>query len=146
MQAVDLMKKRKFGAEQCQNLITELQAYKSGSPPFNAPLGNVAVFQPKLWWRAFDQNLTIVHLAIFLYEIVPHAATVERLFSLMGWYHSDRRNRLGVDSTGAMTAIKTFYEQASPRCVVGIICTDVHSVCRVTSLRLLKSEAFLSQH
>ncbi|CAK0733669.1 hypothetical protein CVIRNUC_000313 [Coccomyxa viridis] len=61
-----------------------------------------------------DPKLTIVHLAVFLYDVVPHAATVERLFSLMGWYHNARRNRLGVDSTGSMTAIKTFYEQKPP--------------------------------
>ena len=62
------MRKRKFGTEQCQDLISELQAYKNSSPPFNAPLGNVAAFQPRLWWQGIDQNLTIVHLAIFSYE------------------------------------------------------------------------------
>ena len=116
MQAVRIMQKRKHTAVQCQDLVGELQAYKSSSPPFNAPLGNLSTFQPKLWWQGIDARLTIVHLAIFLYDMVPHAATVERIFSLMGWYHSDRRNRLGVDSTGSLTAIKTFYEQKPPRC------------------------------
>jgi hypothetical protein len=114
------MQKRKFSAQQCQSLVSELQAYKSSSPPFNALLGNLSTFNPKLWWQGIDARLTIVHLAIFLYDIVPHAATVERLFSLMGWYHSDRRNRLGVDSTGNLTAIKTFYEQKPPRCAFHI--------------------------
>ena len=63
-----------------------------------------------------------MHLAIFLYDIAPHAATVKRPFSLMGWYHSARRNRLGVDSTGSMSAIKTFYEQKPTRCALSICC------------------------
>ncbi len=109
------MQLRNYSALECQQLVSELQAYKSSSPPFNAKLGNLSTFQPKLWWQGIDARLTVVHLAIFLYDIVPHAATVERLFSLMGWYHSDRRNRLGVNSTGSLTSIKTFYEQKSPR-------------------------------
>ena len=78
MQAVRIMQKRKYTAVQCQDLVGELQAYKSSSPPFNAPLGNLSTFQPKLWWQGIDARLTIVHLAIFLYDMVPHAATVER--------------------------------------------------------------------
>ena len=112
------MQKRKYTAVQCQDLVSELQAYKSSRPPFNAPLGNLSTFQPKLWWQGIDARLTVVHFAIFLYDMVPHAATVEHIFSLMGWYHSDRRNRLGVDSTGSLTAIKTFYEQKPPWCAL----------------------------
>ena len=98
-------------------------------PPFNAPLGN---FQPKLWWQGLDPKLTIVHLAVFLYDVVPHAATVQRLFSLMGWYHNARRNRLGVDSTGSMTAIKTFYEQKPPWCASCMRHTHACNDCKVT--------------
>ena len=132
LQACTIMKKRHFSSEQCQDLVTEMQAYKSSRPPFNAPLGNVAAFQPKLWWQGIDPKLTIVHLAVFLYDIVPHAATVERLFSLMGWFHNARRNRLGVDSTGCMTAIKTFYEQKPPRCASYMRHTDACNECKVT--------------
>ena len=130
------MQRRKYSAQQIGELVSEMQAYKSGKPPFNAPLGNLSAFQPKLWWQGIDPRLTIVQLAVFLYEIVPHAATVERLFSLMGWYHSDRRNRLGVDSTGSMTAIKTFYEQKPPRYVpctrdtYAQLCCNVSCTCR----------------
>ena len=124
------MKNRQYSLEQCQSLITELQAYKTGSPPYNAPLGNLAAFQPKLWWQSLDARLIIVHLAVFLYDIVPHAATVERLFSIMGWYHSDSRNCLGVHSTGSMTSIKTFYEQKPPRCACLGYCTSVQTTLR----------------
>ncbi len=92
------MQRRQYSATQIGNLVSEMQAYKSSSPPFHAPLGNMSTFQPILWWQSIDPRLTIVHLAIFLYQIVPHAAITERLFSLMGWYHTERRNRLGVDS------------------------------------------------
>ncbi len=115
MQTVRNMQLRNYSALECQQLVSELQAYKSSSPPFSAPLGNLSTFQPKLWWQGIDARLTVVHLAIFLYDFVPYAATVERVLSLMGWYHSDRHNRLGVDSTVSLTSIKTFYEQKSPR-------------------------------
>jgi hypothetical protein len=125
------MQRRNYSEKDCQDLVTELQAYKSSSPPFNTPLGNLAAFKPKLWWQSLGANLIIVHLAVFLYDIVPHAATVERLFSLMGWFHNDRRNRLGVDSTGNLTAIKTFYEQKAPRCVYACI----YAACYFTALQ-----------
>ena len=82
LQAAKIMRNRHYSGAQCQDLVSEMQAYKSSSPPFNAPLCNVAAFRPKLWWQGIDPKLTIVHLAVFLYDIVPHAATVERLFIL----------------------------------------------------------------
>ena len=108
------MKSRRYSHAQCAELITQLRGYKSSSSPYDAPLGSLKDFSAKLWWQGIDSSLIIVHLAVFLYDVVPHAATTERLFSIMGWYHSDVRNRLGVGTTGRMSAIKTFYEQSQP--------------------------------
>ena len=94
-----MMQKRKYTVVQCQDLVAELQAYKSSSPPFNAPLGNVYLPAEAVVAGHRCQADYCAPLRIYIYDIVSHAATAERLFSLMGWYQSDRRNRLGVDST-----------------------------------------------
>lgn len=114
LQAVTLMRNRLYSADDCGKLITQLAAYKGGSSPFDAPLGNLKDFNAQLWWRSIDSSLIIVQLAVFLYDIVPHAATTERIFSIMSWYHTAVRNRLSVGTTGRMSAIKTFYEQSPP--------------------------------
>ena len=110
------MHRRNYIKEDCQAPVTELQAYKSSSSPFNALLGNVAAFEPKLWWQNLGANLTIVHLAVLVYNTVTHAATVVCLFSLMGWFDNDRRHHPEVDSAGNLTAIKTFYAQKPLLC------------------------------
>ena len=114
LQALGVMKNRGYSGEDCSALITQLQAYKISRAPFDALLGKPEDFSAQHWWRSIDESLIIVQLAVFLYDGVPHAATVERLFSIMGWYHSAVRNRLGVGTTGRMSAIKTFHEQSQP--------------------------------
>ena len=92
----------------------QLQAYRANLPPYDAPL--MQPFQARQWWQAIDSKLPIVHLAAFLLDVVPHAAATERVFSLMGWYHSKQRNRMSVQTTGRLTAIKTFHQQTASRC------------------------------
>lgn len=53
-------------------------------------------------------------LGVLFCDIVPHAADIERTFSMMGWYHSDIRNRMSAATTTAMTTIRTFYKQRTP--------------------------------
>ena len=71
LQACTIMQNRHYSSEQCQDLVSEMQTHKSSSTPFNAPLGNMAAFQPKLWWQGIDPKLTIVHLASTLYHTRP---------------------------------------------------------------------------
>ena len=82
------MANRRYSAEDCGKLIIQLGACKCGNAPLDAPLGNLRDFKAQMWWRGIDSTLTIVQLAVFLYDIVLHAATTERLLSIMGWYHS----------------------------------------------------------
>ncbi|CAL8465860.1 g5396 [Coccomyxa elongata] len=82
--AVKTMQSRRYSQEQCNELISQLGAYNSAQPPW----GNL--------------------------QVVPHAASTERLFSLMSWYHSALRNRMSVEATGRLAAIKTHHEQAAP--------------------------------
>ncbi len=90
------------------------QSAASSSSPYDAPLGSLKIFSAKLWWQGIDPALTILQLAAYLYDGVPHAATTERILSITGWYQNGVRNRLGIGTTGRVSAIKTFYEQSQP--------------------------------
>jgi hAT family C-terminal dimerisation region len=70
--------------------------------------GKGEYFKLKSWWRQkFGQNCDeLCTLACMLADIVPHAASPERVFSMMGWYQSKRRNRLGIKTVQSMAAIK----------------------------------------
>eukprot|EP00877_Chromochloris_zofingiensis_P009689 jgi/Chrzof1/4974/Cz15g07030.t1 len=115
-QAATLHQKRKHTLEQCEILISQIMAYSAGLPPYNMPFGDLKTFNPKLWWLslgvAADQ---LSSLAVFLFEICPHAATPERIFSYMGMYQSDVRNRLLVPSLAMMTTVKMHYQSQMPR-------------------------------
>ena len=108
------MQARHYSQQECTEVVRELMDYRAGLSPFNAPLGT-GQFNAKNWWRSAAPQKVLCHLACFLFDITPHAATTERIFSLMGWYHDKTRNRLTVDATGKLTAIKTYYEQDVPR-------------------------------
>lgn len=43
-------------------------------------------------------------------DIVPHAASVEHTFSIMGWFQDKQSNRFKDETVKKMTTIKTWYE------------------------------------
>jgi hypothetical protein len=57
----------------------------------------------------------LVALAVFLYDIIPHAGGTERIFSIMGWYNSPRRSSLAVEKLAMMTTIRSDLQQRIPR-------------------------------
>jgi hypothetical protein len=75
-----------------------------------------ASFSVRAWWLAVGNAAAeTVALALFLFDIVPHAGTTERTFSTMGWFDSPRRNRLHVASLAMMTSIRSNLLQQVPR-------------------------------
>jgi hypothetical protein len=66
-----------------------------------------------VWWLSITEQAgeELRELAINLYSIVPHGASVERLFSMLGWYNTDTRNSLQCTTVEAMAAIKMHYQQ-----------------------------------
>jgi len=45
-------------------------------------------------------------IAEILLAIVPHAADVERIFSMLGWFHTKTRNRLATATVQNMAKVK----------------------------------------
>jgi hypothetical protein len=119
LQAVKILQSRGFAQGEVQHLtrlITQLQAYNAGLPPFSLAVSADASFSVRAWWLAVGNAAAeTVALALFLFDIVPHAGTTERTFSTMGWFDSPRRNRLHVASLAMMTSIRSNLLQQVPR-------------------------------
>ena len=55
-------------------------------------------------------------MALRLLAIVPHAADVERLFSMMGWFNSDRRASMSKEVLEMLAKVKMYLD--SMRCAL----------------------------
>lgn len=116
MQAGGIWGKRAKSPEQISHLMTQLQVYKTGGAPFDKGYGGSA-FNLRAWWASMLDTPAAkesAELAVLLLDIRPHAADPERTFSTMGWFKSARRNRLSVQTTAMMTAIKVYNQQYKP--------------------------------
>jgi hypothetical protein len=97
-----------------KKLVGQMQAYKAGLPPYNQLYaGEQSQQATRLWWSAINAAGTniIVNLAILLLDVVPHAAAPERLFSMLGWFQSNLRNRLSVGTTGMMAVTRQHLQE-----------------------------------
>jgi hypothetical protein len=63
------------------------------------------------------QEPIIVNLAKILFSVVPHAAKVERTFSLFDWIQSKRRNCLSAEKKNMTSFIKEWYTQYPPTAI-----------------------------
>lgn len=117
MQARSLFQNRGHGVEQCDRLSQQLQLYLVGSPPFDQPC--TLQTSAKAWWLNLESSHTscteLLNLAVFMCSIVPHAASAERVSSIMGWYHTPVRSQLDVDSLARVVALKTHLQHHVPR-------------------------------
>jgi hypothetical protein len=52
-------------------------------------------------------------IALRLLSITPHSVMPERLFSILNWHHSKRRNRLSPFTLEAIAKIHTYYKYSS---------------------------------
>jgi hAT family C-terminal dimerisation region len=92
---------------EADRLEEQLLTYRIADPPFTVST-DVEHFNLARWWRerSGQRSDELVKIGRLLADIVPHAASPERLFSMMGWLHSNRRNRLNVDTVKALATIK----------------------------------------
>ncbi|CAF1589219.1 unnamed protein product [Rotaria sp. Silwood1] len=56
------------------------------------------------------QKNSLFNIALRLFSITPHSVMPERLFSILDWYHTKRRNRLNSFTLEAIAKIHTFYK------------------------------------
>jgi hypothetical protein len=71
---------------------------------------------PTSWWCMIRDNTygpCLQKIALRLLSITPHSVMPERLFSILNWQHSKRRNRLSPFTLEAIAKIHTFYKHNS---------------------------------
>ena len=107
--------------EETQKLLGELDQYKLGCRPFLASMSDGGLESLRAYWDSIQHTaaasgapLQLPALAGRIHDIKPHAADPEKTFSLMGFFHTSRRNQLRSTTTTAMTAIKMHYTQKDP--------------------------------
>lgn len=102
-------------------VLGQLSQYGLGQPPFDLPYASGTTssgFSARLWWQTLRTDAAaadLAELALVLLEVVPHAATPERVFSTMGWYESGKAARLSVGTNAQKTAIKMHYDSYKPQ-------------------------------
>ncbi len=71
---------------------------------------------PTSWWCMIRDNTygsCLQQIALRLLSITPHSVMPERLFSILNWQHSKRRNRSSPFTLEAIAKIHTFYKHNS---------------------------------
>ena len=112
LEAGRLWKSYKHTKPEVKLLIADMALYRLQKDPFNGELSDGDLNGLKLYWENVQVSATsTVHqhlpaLALIVHDIKPHAADPEKMASLMGYFHSARRNQLLSRTTTAMTAIK----------------------------------------
>jgi hypothetical protein len=102
-------------------VLGQLSQYGLGQPPFDQPCASGTTssgFSASMWWltlRTHAAAADLAELALVLLEVVPHAATPERVFSTMGWYEGGKATRLSVGTNAQKTAIKMHYDSFKPQ-------------------------------
>ena len=94
-----------------------LQLYTQGLSPYDMPIAGTT---PQGWWQLVAQAggyPDLVRLGTAMADAVPHAASLERIFSLMGWLHSKLRNRQSNHTTTAMTTIRTHWQRRTAKVI-----------------------------
>ena len=63
--------------------------------------------------RDHTHGSCLQQIALRFLSITPHSVMPERLFSILSWQHSKRRNRLSPFTLEAIAKIHTFYKHNS---------------------------------
>lgn len=98
--------------------MSQLDAYLAQQPPFDLPFTQTTA---QAWWQRVGAHQTgvataeLVSLAVFVCGLAPHAASVERVSSLMGWYHTPVRSLLSTETLAMMVALKAHLHLHVPR-------------------------------
>lgn len=86
-----------FFGKQATSILAEIIDYRRGNDPYddNSFLqfkGNVVNF----WESTIGVGPELAKVAIHIHSVCVNSASVERLWSSMGYFHTNRRNRLSV--------------------------------------------------
>ena len=86
--ALTIWKNLDSGRNSSDLLLTQIGLYRNRDEPFNNPyIENINT--PVNWWSSVELNKgedCIRKLTFKIHAIIPHNATCERVFSILGWY------------------------------------------------------------
>ncbi|EFJ42635.1 hypothetical protein VOLCADRAFT_97304 [Volvox carteri f. nagariensis] len=118
-QAIEISKRHGHGQQSNDRLVSQLVVYNARQEPFDLPPNGSSFDDLRLWWLSMlplPSADMIAQVALTILDIVPHAASMERTFSIMGWFQDKRSNRFKDETVKKMTTIKTWYDsQASDK-------------------------------
>ena len=104
--------------KEVEALFAELNQYRMGSKPFLGTMADGSLNSLRDFWTNIQlaaassgPPLQLPALAVYIHDIKPHAADPEKNFSLMGFFHTARRNQLLSSTVTAITAIKMHHAQ-----------------------------------
>ena len=101
--------RRWFKTNACQ-LESAVVRYKDEMPPFLSSTCKSFEHNPLNFWRLLTDKTSgigdLARVAVFLYEICPHAAHIERLWSMMDGIHTKSRNRLAMEKVMSAASVK----------------------------------------
>ncbi len=93
--ALTIWKNLGGGRNSSDLLLTQIGLYRNRDEPFNNPyVENINT--PVNWWSSVELNKgedCIRKLAFKIHAIIPHNATCERVFSILGWYLRKRHTK-----------------------------------------------------
>ena len=90
-------------------LLSQMRKYKLRMPPYDS---NYVFLNetPKIWWLSIDDPYeNLQKLALIMYDITPHSAACERVFSTLGWIYNKKRLRLTVSKVEGMAKVRSYY-------------------------------------
>lgn len=92
--ALTLWSKMGGGSKTALTIAIQMNNYDVLKPPYNLPYSDELHQNPQSWWLGCRQsNNYLQQLALYIFSIVPHSASCERVFSILSWFTQKRRSR-----------------------------------------------------
>ena len=76
------------------SVTIQMNNYNVLKSPYNFPYSDEFHQNPQAWWLGCRQSSNYLQqLALYIFFIVPHSASCERVFSILNWFTQKRRSR-----------------------------------------------------
>ncbi|CAG8615920.1 5256_t:CDS:2 [Acaulospora morrowiae] len=112
--SLELAKAWNFNKREATLLFKELINYKNDDAPFDNQK-NIKDINPRIFWTRFTEGSPLLRrFAMKIFAIVPHTATIERLFSSLGIIKTKVRNRISPTLMGMLGMLRHDLQQRLP--------------------------------